>query len=252
MEKQVLLRIDAVDVQFGALKAVDSVSLAIKTGERRALIGSNGAGKTTLFNAITGMTPPTRGRIFFDNKDITHKTPEARARLGLGRTFQITNLFPSLTIHENMLLAARGLSVRKYSLLGALRPTGAEDRLIKESLLKAGIPGQQANRVSELSYGAQRQLELAMALATQPRLLLLDEPAAGLSPTERAVVIDVVRSLGREITIVLIEHDLELALGLVDFVTCMYNGKVLAEDTPERIRSNTAVQDVYLGSAVHA
>jgi branched-chain amino acid transport system ATP-binding protein len=231
---------------------VDGVSLEVAPGERRAVIGPNGAGKTTLFNAITGVIRPSQGRVLFEGRDITRAAPHRRARLGLARTFQITNLFPNLTVAENVMLAIRGLSPRKYALFGAAEPLAEEQARADEAVGLARLGERHGVLVRELSYGEQRQLELAMALVSRPRLLLLDEPAAGLSPAERGVTAEIIRGLPRDLTMILIEHDMDLALGLVDRVTCLHNGRVLVEETPEAIRRNEAVQEVYLGKPRHA
>jgi len=243
------LILENVVVAFGALKAVNDVSLSVKNGERRAIIGPNGAGKTTLFNAITGVNPPTSGRILFHGTDVTKQAAHRRARLGMSRTFQITNLFPSLSVHENMQLALLGKSSRKFSLFGASDLSGEDREMVDAALSVSRLEERKLTAVNQLSYGEQRQLEMAMALVTKPRLLLLDEPAAGLSPAERIIVSNIITSLPRDLTIVLIEHDMELVLKLVDWVTCLNNGHMLAEGSPEEISNNTHVQDVYLGRA---
>ena len=244
-----ILKLDHIGVRFDALKAVDDISLRVKRGERRAIIGPNGAGKTTLFNAITGVVLPTSGRVEFDGRDITRLPPHRRAACGISRTFQITNLFPSLTVRENMELALRGLKSRKFSFLGTNTFTDEERAQAELALGLSRLASRSQALVSELSYGEQRQLEMAMALAPAPRLLLLDEPAAGLSPAERIIVTDIIRSLPGDITIVLIEHDMDLVLSLVDWVTCLNNGQFLAEGAPADIRTNADVQNVYLGKA---
>jgi branched-chain amino acid transport system ATP-binding protein len=244
-----ILKLTNVVVQFGALRAVDDVSLTVAAGERRAIIGPNGAGKTTLFNAITGVIPPTSGRVVFEKSDMTRLAPHRRAALGIARTFQITNLFASLTVEENMKLALRGLKRRKFSMFGGNALDDVEAGIAERSLEIARLGSRKRVLVKEMSYGEQRQLELALSLAAQPRLLLLDEPAAGLSPAERTMVADIIRSLPRDLTLILIEHDMDLALGLVDYVSCLYEGRVLVEASPADIRGNTAVQDVYLGKA---
>jgi len=246
-----ILSLDHVGVRFDALKAVDDVSLKVGRGERRAIIGPNGAGKTTLFNAITGVVPPTSGRIAFEGRDITALPPHRRARLGISRTFQITNLFPGLTVQQNMALALRGLTERKFSFFGASCLADDEGIQAERALGLSRLGSRAALLVSELSYGEQRQLEMAMALAASPRLLLLDEPAAGLSPAERVIVADIIRALPDDITIVLIEHDMDLVLSLVDWVTCLNNGQFLAEGAPSAIRNNADVQNVYLGRPHH-
>jgi branched-chain amino acid transport system ATP-binding protein len=247
-----ILTLTDVVVAFDALRAVDGVSLAVPRGQRRAIIGPNGAGKTTLFNAITGVIPPTAGRVVFNGDDITRLPPHRRAQLGISRTFQITNLFPTLTVLENMVLAIRGLSPRKFSLFGSPDTSGSEDERIAEALHSAKMHHRLDVVVKELSYGEQRQLEIALALVTNPTALLLDEPAAGLSPTERTVVADIIKALPRDLTLILIEHDMALALGLADFVTCLHEGRVLVEEDPEAIRRNKTVQQVYLGTPRHA
>lgn len=243
------LVLDNIVVAFGALKAVDDVSMSVKRGERRAVIGPNGAGKTTLFNAITGVTPPTSGRIVFEGQDVTRKPAQVRARMGMTRTFQITNLFPTMTVDENMQLALRGTGRGKFSMLGSTRLTSEEQDRVSSALQMSRLGERSSVAVNELSYGEQRQLELAMALISNPRLLLLDEPAAGLSPSERVMVVEIIRSLPKDLTMVLIEHDMELVLNLVDWVTCLNNGQLLAEGSPKDISSNQRVQDVYLGKA---
>jgi branched-chain amino acid transport system ATP-binding protein len=251
VSEPILTLTDAV-VTFDALRAVDGVSLSVPRGQRRAIIGPNGAGKTTLFNAIAGMVPPTSGRIMFDGHDITKLPPHRRAQLGISRTFQITNLFPTLSVQDNMVLALRGLSPRKFSLFGRPDTDSVEAPRIAAALSAARIADRAYVTVKELSYGEQRQLEIALSLVTKPTMLLLDEPAAGLSPSERSMVAQIIRSLDRDITVVLIEHDMDLALGLVDFVTCMFEGRILTEEAPEGIRRNKKVQEVYLGKPRHA
>jgi branched-chain amino acid transport system ATP-binding protein len=247
-----ILTLTDVVVAFDALRAVDGVSLTVPRGQRRAIIGPNGAGKTTLFNAIAGAIVPSNGRIVFDGHAVTRLPPHRRAQLGISRTFQITNLFPSLSVRDNMVLALRGRSARKFSLFGAPDTDAAEASQIAAALGAARIASRADVTVKELSYGEQRQLEIALSLVTTPRLLLLDEPAAGLSPSERSMVADIIRSLDRDITVVLIEHDMDLALGLVDLVTCLFEGRILVEEPPDGIRRNVKVQEVYLGKPRHA
>jgi len=248
-----LLSLDRVSVAYGALRAVDGVSLAVQHGERRAIIGPNGAGKTSLFNAIAGELPCSSGRIEFLGRDITRLRVHRRAALGIGRTYQITNLFGGLTVEENVRLAVRGSSRRKFSLFGWHHASdGEEQAAVERTLAIAGMEKRRWTVTRALSYGEQRQLELAMALAGKPRLLLLDEPAAGLSAAERARMAQIIRDLPRDLSMVLIEHDIELALGLTDYVTCLHFGQVLTEADPDAIRSDGRVQEVYLGRPRHA
>jgi branched-chain amino acid transport system ATP-binding protein len=242
-----LLRLERVSVAFGALRAVDGVTLEVAAGERRAIIGPNGAGKTTLFNAIAGEQRVSAGSVWLEGADITRLDAARRARHGLARTFQITTLFGGLTVEDNLRLAGRGRSRRKLSLFGSGDCTADEAARVERRLEASGLAARRATPVRELSHGEQRQLELQMALASDPRLLLLDEPAAGLSPAERVAMARIIRELPRALTVVLIEHDMDLALGLVDRVTCLYNGQVLCEGDPESIRANAQVQEVYLG-----
>lgn len=239
-------------VAFDALRAVDGVSLVVPHGQRRAIIGPNGAGKTTLFNAVTGVIPASAGQIVFEGLDVTKLPPHRRAHLGISRTFQITNLFPTLSVEDNMILAFRGLTRRKFSLFGASAPSADEVARIMEALNATRLTHRLDVIVHELSYGEQRQLEIALALVAAPKMLLLDEPAAGLSPAERSIVAEIIRSLPRELTLVLIEHDMNLALGLADYVTCLHEGHVLVEETPDAIRKNKLVETVYLGTPRHA
>ena len=247
-----LLQLQGVSIHFGALKAVDDVSLQLAAGERVAILGPNGAGKTTLFNAITGMTPATSGSLSFDGVDITRATPNARAQHGIARTFQITNLFFGLTVEDNLLLATRGLSQSRWALWRDGRAQDGEHGLVESALARCQLQAKRHLLVKEISYGEQRQLELAMSLTSSPRLLLLDEPAAGLSPAERVLMANVIRGLPRTVALVLIEHDIDLALGLVDRVICMVQGTVLLEGRPDEIRGNAQVQEIYLGKPRHA
>jgi branched-chain amino acid transport system ATP-binding protein len=247
-----ILTLSDVTVAFDALKAVDGVSLAVPRGQRRAIIGPNGAGKTTLFNAIAGAHPPTSGKITFNGHDVSRMPPHRRAQLGISRTFQITNLFPTLSVQDNMMLALRGLQPKKFSLFGTPDLDQSEADRIAAALKAARIAERADVIVKEMSYGEQRQLEIAIALVTTPTMLLLDEPAAGLSPSERSMIAEVIRALDPAITVILIEHDMDLALGLVDHVTCMFEGRVLVEEPPEGIRRNAKVQEVYLGKPRHA
>ncbi len=247
-----ILKLTDVVVAFDALRAVDGVSLIVPRGQRRAIIGPNGAGKTTLFNAISGVMMPISGKIMFNGHDVTKLPLHCRAQLGISRIFQITNLFPTLSVQDNMVLALRGLSPRKSSLFDKPDIDETEARQIAAALNAARI-GERANViVKEMPFGEQRQLEIAISLVTTPTMLLLDEPAAGLSPTERSMVAEIIRSLDRDITVVLIEHDMDIALGLVDYVTCMFEGRILVEEPPEGIRRNKQVHEVYLGKPRYA
>jgi len=244
------LALDNVYKYFGGLLATDEVTLHIEPGERRAIIGPNGAGKTTIFNLITGELPVTSGHIFLYGRDITSLPPYARIKAGLGRTYQITNIFPGLTVEENIQLAAQGLSSTKFSLFRSVSKVGQIHDKVDQALEKLQLTGVKDVTASELSYGEQRQLEIALALAGDPKVLLLDEPAAGLSSAERVTIANLIRSLPTDLTVVLIEHDMDLALGLVDKVAVLHFGRVIVEDSPANIRENETVQEIYLGDAI--
>jgi branched-chain amino acid transport system ATP-binding protein len=232
---------------FGALRAVDDVSLAVAAGQKYAVLGSNGAGKTTLFNAITGDFPPTAGRIRFFGEDITELPPFERIRKGLRRTYQSSLLFRDLTVRDNLFLAVRGVANGRFSMLRA-RDAHASQRATDELLERARLTHIGNEFVANLAHGQQRQLEIGMALAGAPRLILFDEPAAGLSPAERRELVALLRSLPAHMSYVLIEHDLDIALRVVEKVTVMHNGKVLKTGTPEQIENDAQVQAIYMGS----
>jgi branched-chain amino acid transport system ATP-binding protein len=233
---------------FGGLTAVNGVTLAVGAGERRAIIGPNGAGKTTLFGLISGEQLPTRGRIELFGRDITRLAPHRRAALGLTRTYQITNLFPRLSVVGNCLLAVQGLLPMKLHLHRDLRRySGAFERA--ESVLGAvGLLGKAGATVRDLSHGEQRQLEIALALAGSPRLLLLDEPTAGLSPAESLMMTALLKKLDPAITLLIIEHDMDVAFQLADRITVLHHGRVVADGARDAVTANPLVQEIYLGA----
>ena len=232
---------------FGALRAVDDVTLTVTAGQKYAVLGSNGAGKTTLFNAITGDFPPTAGRIHFFGEDITELPPHERIRKGLRRTYQSSLLFRDLTVRENLFLAVRGVANGRFSFLRA-RAGHATTRATNDLLERARLSHIADERVANLAHGQQRQLEIGMALAGAPRLILFDEPAAGLSPAERRELVALLRSLPPHMSFVLIEHDLDIALRVVERVTVMHNGRVLRTGSPDEIENDAQVQAIYMGS----
>jgi len=232
---------------FGGLRATRDVSISVEEGERRAIIGPNGAGKTTLFHLISGFLPPTLGNVALFGRDVTHLQIHQRAELGISRTFQVTNLFQKLTLFENILLGVQAMERSRSCFwlpLSSFRDTTTEtERILKEWTLwdKRDV------QVKNLSYGEQRQIEVILALATHPRLLLLDEPTAGLSAAESASMASFIKGLPQEITIILIEHDMDVAFEIADKITVLYFGSVLAEGPPGEIRGNAKVTEVYLG-----
>jgi len=240
------LELDNVSRSFGALRAIDRISLAVGVGERHALLGANGAGKTTLFNVVTGDFPATEGRVRFFGEDVTDWPPQERIRMGMRRTYQASLLFRNLSVRDNIFLAVRGVSRRRYSTF-RVRDMHPSRRATRELLDYVRLSAVAELPVAELSHGQQRQLEIGMALAGAPRLILFDEPAAGLSPAERRELVGMLTALPRHIGYVIIEHDLDIALRVVDRVTVMHNGKVFKQGAPREIEADREVQDIYLG-----
>jgi branched-chain amino acid transport system ATP-binding protein len=233
---------------FGGLRAVDNVSLRVPVGERRAVIGPNGAGKTTLFNCIAGSLSPSKGKNFLFGQDVTSFPEYKRVAMGLGRTYQITNVFHRLTVLENVLLAVPGTQKQKWIFHRRVGffPHSLEKAL--EQLARIGLDHRRNLPVHQLSYGEQKQLEFALALASDPKVILLDEPASGLAPSERQRIADLISHLPRDITVILIEHDVDLALGLADQVAVLHQGCLILDDKPEAVRQNPEVKEVYFGN----
>ncbi len=243
------LEVMSVSKYFGGVQAVRSVNLSVPIGERRALIGPNGAGKTTLFNTIAGELIPNEGKIKIFDIDITKKSVQQRANLGLGRTYQISQLFLDLTVEENLYLAGTAGKTSAFRFFSPWRGYTNQREWARQVAEQVGLLAHLGSRVGELSHGLQRQLELGMAIAMRPKLIMLDEPAAGLSPSERIILTDLIKKLPRTVTLILIEHDMEIVLDIADRITVLYHGSVIAEGTPAEIRSNPEVQKVYLGSS---
>jgi branched-chain amino acid transport system ATP-binding protein len=246
-----LLKVENVTRQFGSLVAVNGVSMSVEPGELRAVIGPNGAGKTTFFNLISGFFPPTSGRIVFDGKDITPLPPQRRVNLGIARTFQITEIFPELSVRENLRIpveVAAGYRLRPW----LSRELDGEVRArVSELMIMGGLTEKADRLVGELSHGDQRATEIMMSLALKPRLLLLDEPTAGMGDQETYDITRLIRRLHRDqkLTIVLIEHDMRVVFHLADRIMVLAEGAVLAEGTPAEIARNENVQAAYLGKA---
>jgi branched-chain amino acid transport system ATP-binding protein len=246
-----VLEVSGATKRFGSLVAVRDVSLSVKKGELRAIIGPNGAGKTTFFNLISGLFPPTSGTIVFEGRDVTALPPEARVSLGIARTFQITEIFPELTVFENVRTStevADGYRLRPW--IGRAEKERIKSQ-VDATLELTGLRKRADRLVGELSHGDQRAAEIAMALALRPRLLLLDEPTAGMGDQETYEVTQLIRRLHREssFTIVLIEHDMRVVFHLADRIMVLDQGRFLAEGSPEEIAANEDVQAAYLGSA---
>jgi branched-chain amino acid transport system ATP-binding protein len=247
-----IVRLRGIGRRFGGVHAVRDVDLNVHPGERRALLGPNGAGKTTLFNVISGEFPPTGGRVELFGRDVTTMPARRRAKLGLTRTFQTSRLFLGLTVEDNLYLAAlgaRGGHLRPVRLPGRDGPLRERARELAE---RVGLREQLETVVGSLSHGEQRQLEVGMARAGDPKIMMLDEPAAGLSRGERVLLTDLLLALDRDVTLILIEHDMDVALTVAEQVTMMHDGRVIVEGTPAEIRANQLVHDLYLGSHHYA
>jgi branched-chain amino acid transport system ATP-binding protein len=241
------LRVEGVGIRFGGLQALDDVSFSMEPGERRVIIGPNGAGKTTLFNVISGQLRPGAGSVHIFEQDATRLKSNQRAALGLARTFQITNLFPNLNVAENLMLAVQALQPMKRALHRPMRSYKDITDRTRALLEEWNLWDKREELARHLSYGDQRELEILMALAGSPKLLLLDEPTAGLSTAETHMVVNVVRRLDPGITILLIEHDLDVAFELASRVTVLHQGRLLLEGSPDEVRGNAQVAEIYLG-----
>ena len=234
---------------FGALQAVAGVSLTVEPGEVRAIIGPNGAGKTTLFHLISGLLAPTAGRVLFHGDDVTALPAPARCRRGISRTFQITSIFPELSVLENVRIAVQLRSGGNFQLIGGRATLAASEERARVSLDSLGLLARAAEPASTLPHGDQRLLEIAMAVAQEPALLLLDEPTQGLSPEDTVATVAVVRQVARrqKLTILLVEHDMDVVFDFADRISVLHFGQLIAEGTPDQIRANADVQLAYLG-----
>ena len=242
-----LLRIENLVRRFGGIVATDNLSLDIARGELHAIIGPNGAGKTTLISQLIGQLRPTAGTIRFAGQDVTHLPAWKRSRLGLARSFQITSLLPNFTAADNVALAAQARDGHSFRFFGNARQEKQLRAAAHAALDRVGLLGRADVVVSRLSHGEQRELELAVALATKPQLLLLDEPMAGLGVTESARMVKLLAELRQEVTIVLVEHDMNAVVALADRITVLVYGRVIASDVPAAIRTNEEVKRAYLG-----
>jgi branched-chain amino acid transport system ATP-binding protein len=240
------LLLEGVGRSFGALVALDGISLAVGAGERHAILGANGAGKTTLFNVITGDYAPDAGRVVFFGEDVTGLAPYDRIRRGLRRTYQNSLLFRSLSVRDNLFLACCGVTRGRFRFL---RPGRSDPTLLRAAQLaeQAGLSHVLDVPVADLSHGEQRQLEVSLALAGAPRMILFDEPAAGLSPAERRHLVALLQGLPHFIGFIIIEHDLDVALRVAEKVTVMHQGRIFKQGTPSEIEADSEVQAIYLG-----
>jgi branched-chain amino acid transport system ATP-binding protein len=242
-----LLRVEGITKSFGGFVAVRNVNLTLEQGRTAGVIGPNGAGKSTLFNLITGHLQPTHGRVFFGERDITGRAPHTICRMGIGRSFQRTNIFPRMSVFDNVQVAVLSHLGRTLNLISPARGMASEQTL---AILDAvGLTAEAQSTSGTLSYGLQKQLELGIALASEPQVLLLDEPTAGMSPQETADTIALIGGIVRDrgLTLLFTEHDMDVVFSIADRITVLHQGAVLAEGPPDEVRRNEDVQRIYLG-----
>jgi branched-chain amino acid transport system ATP-binding protein len=247
-----LLTVDKLVKRYGGLVATDHLSMTLEAGEIHAIIGPNGAGKTTLIHQLSGEVAPNEGRIVFDGRDITREPPWRRSLAGLGRSYQITSVFPEFTVLQNTCLAAQAHAGHSFRFW---RDASREAELVepaRAALAQVGLADRADMAVGSLAHGERRQLEIAMTLATRPKLLLLDEPMAGMSHAESEAVVELLRSLKGRYTILLVEHDMDAVFALADRITVLVYGRVIASGTPDQIRDDADVRDAYLGDEAAA
>jgi branched-chain amino acid transport system ATP-binding protein len=247
---EIVLKADDISLRYGGFTALKDISLAFRSGELTSIIGPNGAGKSSFFNVISGSRKPTTGRIFFEGRDITQLKSHQYVHAGIAKSFQITNVFPALTVRENVRLAAQATISGKnfWSRRANLVSTYEKASFLLEEV---GLRGAGERRASELSHGQQRALEIAMALACDPRLLLLDEPTAGMSPEETREMVGLIERLAEARTVILVEHKMKMVLSISERIIVLHHGTLLADGTPEEVRSDAEVKRVYLGDRRH-
>ncbi|MCP4419486.1 MAG: ABC transporter ATP-binding protein [Chloroflexi bacterium] len=241
------IKVSDLSKNFGGITAVNHINLTIKSGERHAIIGPNGAGKSTLFNLIAGELPPTQGNVYLDGQNITALPVHQRANMGLGHTFQRNNLFMGLTVFENVRLAVQHQQRVNRHWFRAIT-TFSELRDNSDSILaQVGLLPLKENPVNMLAYGQQRALEIALALATKPTVMLLDEPTAGMSPAETIEMIQLIHTLPRSLTMMIVEHDMDVIFSLTDQITVLHYGQVISQGSPDEVHNDPMVQEIYLG-----
>jgi len=241
------LKVVELSKNFGGVQAVKKVSFTVQSGERLAIIGPNGAGKTTLFNLLNGQLKPTSGLIYFFKQDITSMPTYSRAALGQARSFQVTRIFHNLTVLKNVLLAIHGTKPSRFQLV---RPVIKYESLLtkaRELLTNIDLWEKRSALTKDLSYGERRRLEVSLSLASEPRLLLLDEPSCGLTAAESADIITMIRNLGKDITVIIVAHDMDLVFGVAERIIVLHYGEVIADGTTEEIQANPRVREIYMG-----
>ena len=241
------LRIESLSKDFGGVRALHDVSLSVESGERRAIIGANGAGKSTLIKLINGEITPSSGRVYIRGKEVTRMPVYDRVHLGVGRSCQINNLFLHISVLDNVLLALQATQPFRFQMLRSIAKYDHLSANAQALLTARGLWEKRGVPVVDLSYGEQRRIEIVLSLASAPKLLLLDEPTAGLSASETSDIIELVRGLGRDISVLFISHDMDVIFSIADRITVLHYGQVVAEGTPEEIRANPQVKQIYLG-----
>lgn len=243
-----LLQVEELSQSFGGLKVLDGVSFSLEAGQKVGLIGPNGAGKTTLLNVLNGLQPFQSGRIYFLGQEITNMPPYGRASLGLARSFQLNTLFPNLSLLTNVLLAIQGTQTVRFQMFRPITAYGDNFARAKELLGLMDLWEKRDSVIATLSHGEQRQVEILLALASQPKLIMLDEPNAGLSSAETAVLIETIRNLSGDITVFFSAHDMDFVFALAERVMVLYYGQIIAQGIPEEIRGDPKVMQIYLGT----
>lgn len=233
---------------FGGVHAIRDVSFSVESGERLAIIGPNGAGKTTLFNLLNGQLTPSAGQVYFFGRDITHKATYSRAHLGLARSFQLTTLFLNLTVLNNILLALQGTKPSRFQMFHPITAYKSLHAKAQELLASMDLWEKRDDLVEEISYGEQRKLEIALSLASEPKLLLLDEPSTGLTSAESADITSRIHNLGTDITVILVAHDMDLVFGVAERIIVLHYGEIIAEGTCDEISCDLKVREIYMGS----
>jgi len=241
------LRVKDLCKDFGGVQAVRNVCLSVAVGEHLAIIGPNGAGKTTFFNVISGQLAASAGQVYLFGKDITHLAVYQRAHLGMARSFQHTSVFPTLTVFENILLALQATQRHRSNMFHSATAYEYLNAKASELLSSMDIWKNKDDKVNSISYGEQRKLEIAMSLSSEPKLLLMDEPSTGLTTTESAEIVKLIRNLSTDIAVILVAHDMDLVFGVAERIVVLHYGEIIAEGTPEEISANSKVKEIYMG-----